>query len=43
MQRNIVKLIAVVEKLEKLIFDFNCKIDNILLKKYLGSFTWPYL
>ena len=42
-QGNIVKLVAAAEELEKLTFDFNYKVDNIPLEKYLGSFTWPCL
>jgi len=39
MQGNIVKLVAIAEELEKLTFNFNRKVDDILLEKCLGSFT----
>jgi len=43
MQGNIAKLVAAVEELEELTFNFNCKVDNIPLEKYLGSLIWSYL
>jgi len=39
MQGNIIKLVITAEELEKLTFNFNCKVDDIPLEKYLGSFT----
>ena len=39
MQGNIAKLVAMVEELEELTFNFNCKVNNIPLEKCLGSFT----
>ena len=43
MQGNIAKLLAAAEELEVLTFNFNRKVDNIHLDKFLGSLTWPRL
>lgn len=37
------KLLAAAEELEELTIDFDRKVDDITLEKFLGSLTWPHL